>query len=264
MQTNNHEGRRAGARHRQASRALARQLAYQQKKSRAAVGRESLYVESMQRASTRVRALLEEVRPVPADARVLEVGSGAHGLIFYFGARRGVGIDPLAVDYARLFPAWQRRVRTLAAHGEALPFADASFDVVLCDNVVDHAEGPAQIVAEIARVLAPGGLLYFTVNVHHAVYSVAASLHATWNAAGIPFEIGPFADHTVHLTLDGARRLFRGLPLRTLSETHNIEEAKALARERPPRHAGDRLKRVFFKNALFEVVAVREPGEVHV
>ena len=33
---------------------------------------------------------------------------------------------------------------------------------------------------------------------------------------------------------------------------------KSLARERPTRHAGDRLKRVFFKNALYEVVAERE------
>lgn len=250
---------RERARVRRAGRALARQLAYQQSKARRMRGHEGDYTAAMTQSSQRVRAVLEGVRPLPESARVLEVGSGAHGLIFYFGARRGIGLDPLAAHYATLFPAWQSRVPTIAAGGEALPFADDSFDVVLCDNVVDHAERPARIVSEMARVLAPNGLLYFTVNIHHPVYGVAASAHAAWNAAGLPLEIGPFADHTVHLTLDGARRLFKDLPLRFLRETHNIAEAAALARRRPPRHLGDRLKRVFFKNALYEVVAVREP-----
>ncbi len=245
------------ARQRRARRALERQLDYQRAKAARARGHEADYVEAMRRRSARVREKLERVRAIPGDARVLEVGSGAHGLIFYFGARLGVGCDPLAAHYAALFPAWQRRALTVAAVGERLPFADGSFDLVLCDNVVDHAEDPARIVREMARVLRPGGLLYFTVNVHHPVYAVAATAHAAWNAAGLRFEIGPFADHTVHLTLERARALFEGLPLRRLAETHDIDESKARARQRPPRHAGDRLKRVFFKNALYETIAVR-------
>jgi SAM-dependent methyltransferase len=138
-----------------------------------------------------------------------------------------------------------------------LPFRDRSFDVVLCDNVVDHAESPAQIVRELARILAPGGILYFTVNVHHPLYGVAAAMHSTWRAIGLPYEIGPFADHTTHLTLVGATELFQNLPLKILSEKSNIDEARALARKRPARHIGDRLKRVFFKNALYEVIARR-------
>jgi SAM-dependent methyltransferase len=250
-------GRGETATQRRARRALERQLAYQRAKARYAVGHEDEYVAAMRARSARVRAVIEGVRPVAGDARVLEVGSGAHGLVFFFGTTRGVGVDPLACEYSALFPAWQRRAQTIAAAGERLPFADQTFDVVLCDNVVDHAEGPARIVSEIARVLSPGGLLYFTVNFHHLIYSVAARLHSAWNAAGLKFEIGPFADHTVHLTLDSARSLFKGLPFRVISERGNVAEAKAHARSRPPRHAGDRLKRVFFKNALYEAVAER-------
>lgn len=252
-----HDGGRDGGAARRAARALERQLAYQREKSRRARGHEADYVAAMRRRAERVRARLEEFRPLAPDARVLEVGSGAHGLIFYFGAARGVGCDPLAAHYAELFPAWQARARTIAARGEELPFETGSFDVVLCDNVVDHAEGPSRIVAELARVLAPGGLLYFTVNVHHPVYHAAARLHAAWNAAGLPIEVGPFADHTVHLTLDAARDLFKGLPLRPLAERDNIAETKRGEGLRPPRHMGDRLKRLFFKNALYEVVAER-------
>lgn len=249
---------REKARRRLAQRALERQLEYQQRKAQNVRGREDEIILAMKRSSQRVRDLLESFQPISNDARVIEVGSGAHGLIFYFGSNRGVGVDPLAVSYGNLFSQWQKTAATVAAVGESLPFADRTFDVVLCDNVVDHAESPAQIVRELVRILKPGGLLYFTVNVHHRVYAVAAGVHSSWRAVGLPYEVGPFADHTTHLTLGAAEELFRDLPLEMLSAKSNIDEARARARKKPPRHAGDRLKRVFFKNALYEVVARRK------
>lgn len=240
-----------------ARRALERQLAYQQRKAEHVRGREEEVILAMKRSSRRVRELLETFQPIDDGARVVEVGSGAHGLIFYFGARRGVGVDPLAVSYRSLFPRWQTCATTIAAAGEDLPFPDGSFDVVICDNVVDHAESPARIVGELVRVLKQYGLLYFTVNVHHPVYAMAAGVHSGWRGLGISYEIGPFADHTTHLTLDAAQRLFQSLPVQIVSEKSNIEESRARARKQPPRHMGDRLKRVFFKNALYEVVARR-------
>lgn len=240
-----------------ARRALERQLEYQERKAEHVRGREDEVIQAMKRSSQRVRDLLESFQPIAADARVIEVGSGAHGLIFYFGSSRGVGVDPLAVSYRSLFPRWQGCVQTIAAAGESLPFADKSFDFVLCDNVVDHAESPSQIVRELARILAPGGLLYFTVNFHHPVYAIAAGVHSGWRAVGIPYEVGPFADHTTHLTLDAAENLFQNLPLQILSAKSNVDETRARARKQPPRHVGDGLKRVFFKNALYEVIARR-------
>jgi SAM-dependent methyltransferase len=249
---------RESTQRRLAQRALARQLAYQQLKAEHLRGREEDVVSTMKRSSRRVREILESFQPIKPDARVIEVGSGAHGLIFYFGSRYGIGVDPLAVSYRSLFPRWQSCAPTVAAVGESLPFGDRSFDIVICDNVVDHAESPARIVRELARILIPGGLLYFSVNVHHPLYAVAASVHSSWRAVGIRYEVGPFADHTTHLTIDAAERLFQGLPLRILSATNNVEDTRARARKQPPRHVGDRLKRVFFKNALYEVVAQRD------
>ena len=240
-----------------AQRALERQLAYQQHKALQLRGHEDEVIAAMTKSSRRVRDLLETFQPIPEGARVIEVGSGAHGLIFCFEGKRRVGVDPLAVDYGGLFP-WQRRAQTVAAAGESLPFLDQSFDVVICDNVVDHAESPAQIVKELVRILAPGGLLYFTVNIHHPLYSVAAGMHSSWRAIGVPYEIGPFADHTTHLTLTSATRLFHNLPVEILSEKSNVDEARARAQKLPARHVGDRLKRVFYKNALYEVVARRQ------
>ena len=245
-------------RHRQAQRALERQLQYQQKKAIAVAGREADLMAAMKLSSERVRGVLEKYQPILSDASVIEVGSGAHGLIFFFEHETSIGVDPLAVDYRRLFPAWQKRVQTIAAFGEHLPFADASFDIVLCDNVVDHAENPAGIVRELVRILKPGGLLYFTVNIHHPLYFVAARAHSTWNAVGVSYEIGPFADHTTHLTFGRAQHLFAQLPLTILHEESNVSETKARAKTMRARHFGDSLKRLFFKNALYEVVARRE------
>ena len=145
---------------------------------------------------------------------MIEVGSGAHGLIFYFGSRtwnrrRSAG-GQLRKPVSALATARANR----RCGGESLPFPDQSFDVVICDNVVDHAESPARIVRELARILAPGGLLYFTVNIHHPVYAVAAGVHSSWRAVGVPYEVGPFADHTTHLTLTRRASCFADLPLR--------------------------------------------------
>jgi SAM-dependent methyltransferase len=242
---------------RRAARAIDRQLAYQQRKSALIKGHEPTVIARMRAHSAAVRARLEAIRPIAPDAHVLEVGSGAHGLIFYFGTSNGVGVDPLADRYAKLFPAWHDRARTVTAFGESLPFAADSFDVVLCDNVVDHAENPRRILEEIVRVMQPGALLFFEVNVHHPVYHLAATLHAGWRALGVPFEITPFADHTCHLTPSAARRLFNGLPLEIVEHSDTVEKVKRNARAIAIRHAGDRLKRLFYKNAAYEVIARR-------
>jgi SAM-dependent methyltransferase/putative flippase GtrA len=62
----------------------------------------------------------------------------------------------------------------VAFNGRAIPFPDASFDHVLCTEVLEHAEDPSALVAEMLRVLRPGGTLLATVpfsaRVHHAPY----------------------------------------------------------------------------------------------
>ena len=47
----------------------------------------------------------------------------------------------------------------IAADGGCLPFADASFDLVLCNSVLHHVKHPLRLFAEIARVASPGGAI---------------------------------------------------------------------------------------------------------
>ena len=245
-------------RHERGRRALERQLEYQEKKASETIQNEDEFLLNIFARSRGIRQKLEAVQPISDEARVLEVGSGAHGLIFGFGGKFGVGVDPLAVDYKRLFPKWQTDAVTVAAIGEELPFSDESFDVVLSDNVIDHAEDPLRIVEELVRVLKPGGLLYFTVNIHHPIYHLASKAHGAWNALGIKFELSPFADHTVHLTEEVMREVFARLPLKIHQQNSNVEQIKAAYRQIKSPGAEQRLKKMFFKNALFEVIAKRE------
>jgi 2-polyprenyl-3-methyl-5-hydroxy-6-metoxy-1,4-benzoquinol methylase len=48
------------------------------------------------------------------------------------------------------------------AAGEALPFPDAHFDIIMCVDVLEHVRDPEALLAEISRCLKPGGLCQIT------------------------------------------------------------------------------------------------------
>jgi SAM-dependent methyltransferase len=247
----------ADARHRLSRRALQRQVDYQKGVARQLRERGEQALNVAENPPASVGEILSYAH-LPERPRVLEVGTAGRGMLRHLSpAWLRVGIDPLALDSRVMFPPWTRSVQTCAAFGEELPFGKQVFDVVVCDNVIDHAEAPASILRELVRVLKPNGILYFTVNVHHGIYRYAAAAHRLWNAAGIRFEIGPFADHTFHFTVDQVRQLLAALPVTVLAERCSIDAARQQAKARPPRHFGDRLKRVFFKNARYVMIASR-------
>lgn len=237
-------------------RALRRQLEYQERKAHD-IGDHTETFHGIFLRCQAIRRRLERIKPIKPDDKILEVGSGAHGLIFGFGDNFGVGIDPLAVDYKRLFPKWQTSAKTVTAIGEELPFDDASFDLVLSDNVIDHAENPYKIVDEISRVLKPAGLLYFTVNVHHPIYDITSRIYAVWNAIGLRFELSAFADHTVHLTEKQVKGVFAYQPLKTIEVHSNVFATRAAQRTAKVVSPDALMKKLFFKNALVEIIAER-------
>lgn len=236
-------------------RALERQLDYQREKAASSKTTEDEMARFQFLRAQMIRKRLETLKPISPTDRVLEVGSGTGGLIFGFGNNLRVGVDPLAVHYKRLYPKLQSSASTIAAFGEDLPFADASFDVVLSDNVIDHGTRPFAIVDEMMRVLRPGGLLYFTVNVHHPIYHFASMAHGAWNALGLTLELSAFADHTVHLTEKRVADYFAHQPLKIIEQDSSVARASALG-ESPNSH-GPYLKKVFFKNGIFELLGER-------
>lgn len=102
--------------------------------------------------------------------RVLDLGC-AGGFMAEAMARRGAivtGIDPAAAAVAAARDHAQReglRIAYDVGVGEALPYPDAGFDIVVCVDVLEHVTDLSRVLAEVARVLRPGGLfLYDTVN----------------------------------------------------------------------------------------------------
>jgi SAM-dependent methyltransferase len=106
-------------------------------------------------------ALLEPER----GQRLLDVGCGRGDDVRALGPRVGpngcvVGID---ISETLIGEARQRGtdpcVRFHHADAHAMPFADASFDAARVERALQHVEDPARVLAEMARVVRPGGII---------------------------------------------------------------------------------------------------------
>jgi len=93
-----------------------------------------------------------------AGGRVLVDGCGVGAYLAHLApaAQLGVGLD---IELERAQEAHAGAERVLCAAGEHLPFPDDFFDLVLSHEVLEHVQDDRQAVAEIVRVLAPGGRL---------------------------------------------------------------------------------------------------------
>ncbi len=115
----------------------------------------------------RLRQLEETAGPIDR-LMILDVGAGMGG--FAVAARlRGalVAACEFNPDYCRVIrlraARYQLPLPVFNAVGEALPFADAGFNTVVCWDVVEHVRAPEEMLAEFRRVLAPRGVVLVTV-----------------------------------------------------------------------------------------------------
>ncbi|MEX2459110.1 MAG: class I SAM-dependent methyltransferase [Actinomycetota bacterium] len=109
-------------------------------------------------------ALIRDLAAQTRGARVLDLGCGPTPVSSIAFARSGnvaVACDVahsvagLARDEARDAGS----VHAIVADAEQLPFAGGTFDVVTCDDTIEHVLDPARALLEIARVARPGGHL---------------------------------------------------------------------------------------------------------
>jgi ubiquinone/menaquinone biosynthesis C-methylase UbiE len=107
-------------------------------------------------------ASLRALELTTAD-RLLDVGCGtgrASRLAAAVAASVvGIDISSEMISTARAAAGTLGNVRFSAADAEDLPFADGGFTAVLCSNAFHHYPRPIRAVAEMMRVLAPGGRL---------------------------------------------------------------------------------------------------------
>jgi SAM-dependent methyltransferase len=120
-----------------------------------------------------------EVRRVLSEARiedpaffqgktVVDIGPGALGFPDACDAAVSIGIEPLAERFAAaglLIP--DSRAIYLAVGAEQIPLVSGSVDVALSRNSLDHVRDPAAVVAEVRRILRPGGTFILNVDLDH-------------------------------------------------------------------------------------------------
>jgi len=107
--------------------------------------------------------------------RVLDVGCGLKPYEPLFAPYAGsyVGVDPVENPRAEL-----------VGSVEDLPIDDGTFDVVLCNQVLEHCDDPARAVSELRRVTAPGGRVLTST---HGVmsYHPSPTDYWRWTHAGL-------------------------------------------------------------------------------
>ena len=130
----------------------------------------SLYIDEKE-----VEAALLKLLPAAGLRDLLDIGTGTGRMLEIFGPKveRAVGVDlsreMLAVARVNLERARLRNCSIRQADMYQLPLPGASFDAVIIHQVLHYAERPAQVVAEAARVLRPGGILVIADFAPHAL-----------------------------------------------------------------------------------------------
>lgn len=102
--------------------------------------------------------------------RGLDLGCGLVSVLEALSLPEVVAADPLMFEYSKI--PFGTFVQYVEADGENLPMAwEDSFDFVWCMNAIDHTPHPKAMLAEIRRVLKPGGRFYFSVNFDPELYA---------------------------------------------------------------------------------------------
>lgn len=142
------------------------------------------------------KLLIAALDPQPGE-QVLDVGTGTGWLGAYTAAKvapqgRVIGIDPLPLRIALAAAKDQPSFETRVGRAEDLSaFADASFDVVYLNSVFHWVADKPRALAEIFRVLKPGGQLGLNSGDAERPHQSASILRSASETAGIAPERRP-------------------------------------------------------------------------
>ena len=122
----------------------------------------------------RFQAINPEMLGLQAGDRVLDVGCGVGRHLLELSRCPGlyIGLDSARLDLRKghyWFLLMQRKgevqgsVNFVEGDAPRLPFVDGSFDRVVCTEVLEHVPNDGEVLAELVRVLRPGGVLAISV-----------------------------------------------------------------------------------------------------
>jgi len=101
-----------------------------------------------------------------AGKRIIDIGCGPRGSLEWADmAIERVGLDSLAKEYMKL-GADRHKMTYVDGRAEHIPFPTAHFDAAFSFNSLDHVHDLEQTLAEIKRVVKPGGLFLLITELH--------------------------------------------------------------------------------------------------
>lgn len=115
---------------------------------------EPLHINAGKRYSAIISALS---KPLPADASILDIGCGPVCTGKLFNSSHTTYLDPLLNNFKRSFPGELPEGEFIPSTAEDLPKPDASYDLILCLNMLSHSLNPELIMHEVRRLLKPEG-----------------------------------------------------------------------------------------------------------
>jgi SAM-dependent methyltransferase len=122
------------------------------------------------RGRRRVLARVIDALALPAPARILDAGCGS-GRNMVDLERRG-SVTGIELSDASVALALERGAgEVIAGSVMQMPFADDSFDLAACLDVIEHLEDDLGALRELRRVVAPGGALLVTVPAYQWLWS---------------------------------------------------------------------------------------------
>jgi len=132
---------------------------------------------------------------------VLELGCGYGGMLSVLAesGARAFGID---VDERRVLRARERGLEATVADAEALPYPDESFDLVVSHAVLEHIPRIGVALAEVRRVLRPGGVFWSVWGPSWLSYNGPHLI----KCLGVPWVQLVFSDRTILAALERQKR----------------------------------------------------------
>ncbi len=130
-----------------------------------------------ERIDSKSREVLTEFYEVGLDftgKNFLDVGCGTRGVLPIITAEKKIGADPTISKVKHCFAHDEINVYYLSEKAEELSLETESVDVICCNNTLNHVEDPSLALAQMHRVLKPGGMFLFEVfiekkNIAHTV-----------------------------------------------------------------------------------------------